>query len=218
MLRKLILLSTIAAAVAAAPARAAWQPPVAIPTGQADSGLPPALAVADNGRAAAIAQGIVPSVISRGRRATVLRSDRLHSRLVVQGRRPLALGHGDVVRMEVGSDGTIALLMVDEKRLLLRTVSPHGRLGAARVLGQLGWMRSRNTAFGGVMENPFLAVDARGHAHVAWNQPSGVMVAGSHGRRRLPGSVRAFAISPGGATAVALAYDDALHVAIDTRG
>jgi hypothetical protein len=144
---------------------------------------------------------------ARGRRVTVA-GDR-HPVLRVQGRRPLRLPHR-VLRMVDGADGTLTLLLIDGRRLSLRTVDVNGRLRAARSLGTLG--------LGGT-EGPFLAADADGHIHVAWRTAGGdTAVAGPHGRHDLPGFLQAFAVSPGGTVAVALRDDRMLRVAVDTRG
>jgi hypothetical protein len=136
--------------------------------------------------------------------------------LRVQGRRTRALGPAHRLwGITAGEDGTIAVLTGDrERHLSLRTIDPRGRAAAPR---RLGTLRTEAGYPEGVSAGPFLAVDARGHAHVAWHPPGGgAIVAGPHGRRALPGSLQTMATSPGGATAVTLRYDGALHVAVDT--
>jgi hypothetical protein len=153
----------------------------------------------------------------RGDRVVVTGDRERHLELHVAGRRTQALGRGDLESLAVGDDGTVAILTADrDRRLSLRSVDPHGRVGARR---RLGTLRAESDFYPtGSPEGPFLAVDAQGHAHVAWNPPgTGAIVVGPHGRRHLPGAVRAMAVSPRGVTAVALRYDGALHVAVDTR-
>jgi hypothetical protein len=137
--------------------------------------------------------------------------------LHVQGRRTRSLGRGSGEQLAVGDDGTIAVLIFDRARQLwLRTVDPQGHVSARRRLGSL--RADADYSPDSTPRGPFLAVDARGHAHVAFNPPgTGATVVGPHGRRHLPGNAQALAVSPGGATAVLLQDDQTLSVAVDTR-
>jgi hypothetical protein len=91
----------------------------------------------------------------------------------------------------VGADGTAAVVVVDaRRRLRLRLIDPHGHARAARTVGTL--LRGGTYA---------LAVDGRGHAHLAWRATKTRIAV------RGPGGTRRFAIAPGSGSSV-----DALQV------
>jgi hypothetical protein len=111
----------------------------------------------------------------------------------------------DSWRLAVGRDGTIGLLWTTHGHVVrLRTVDPGGHVHRTRTLGD-GWRAGRS------LVELELRVDDSGHAHALFQTaPDAFTVAGPAGRatlrragRRL--SLRGYAISPGGAEAVAVA-------------
>jgi hypothetical protein len=133
--------------------------------------------------------------------------------VAVDGGRPRAVAplHGDDRwDMAAGADGTVAFAYPAGDRLRLRTLDPHGRLSASRDLGP--WSDA-----GG----PVVAVDGRGHAHVAWQTaPTTLLVRDPHGRHtittREPATIRQLAISPRGATLLLYADGELPFAALAT--
>lgn len=122
---------------------------------------------------------------------------------------PRALGRLRASRdnwwLAAGRDGTVGLLWTTHGHVVrLRTVGPGGHVHHTRTLGD-GWRAGRSPV---ALE---LRVDDRGHAHALFQTARDAFtVAGPAGRatlraggRRL--SLRGYAISPGGAEAVAVA-------------